>query len=80
MPVVIHPRDFSRWLDCVNHEPRDVADLMRSPAAGLFEAVPVSDRVNKVTNMGADLLRRTQPAEGASRKGEPRSTGQLELF
>jgi putative SOS response-associated peptidase YedK len=80
MPVVIHPRDFSRWLDCVNHEPRDVADLMRSPAAGLFEAVPVSDRVNKVTNMGADLLRRTEPAEGASRKGEPGSTGQLELF
>jgi len=53
---------------------------MRPSPAGLFEAVPVSDRVNKVTNMGPDLQRRTEPAEGASRKEEPGGAGQLELF
>ncbi len=55
MPVVIRPQDFSRWLDCVNYEPRDVADLMRPVEDGFFEAVPVSDKVNKVANTGPDI-------------------------
>lgn len=82
MPVVIRPEDFSNWLDCVNNEPSDVANLMRTPPAGLFEAVPVSYRVNKVANMGPDLLRRIEPAAASAepRKDERRGGGQLDLF
>jgi putative SOS response-associated peptidase YedK len=84
MPVVIRPEDFSRWLDCAGNEPRDVAGLMRSPPAGLFEAVPVSERVNKVANMGPDLQLRVEPPAVAPGAGqEPRAGGaggQLELF
>jgi hypothetical protein len=28
------PEDFSRWLDCLNQEPRHVADLMRPAPDG----------------------------------------------
>jgi putative SOS response-associated peptidase YedK len=55
MPVVIKPEDFSRWLDCKTQEPRDVADLMKPVEEDFFEAIPVSDKVNKVTNVGSDL-------------------------
>ena len=56
MPVVIDPRDFARWLDCVNNEPRDVADLLKPADPDFFEAIPISDKVNKVANTGPDLL------------------------
>ncbi|MFL5013700.1 SOS response-associated peptidase [Rhizobium sp.] len=55
MPVVVRPEDFSRWLDCKTQEPRDVVDLMQPVRDDFFEAVPVSDKVNKVANMGPDL-------------------------
>lgn len=55
MPVVIKPEDFARWLDCKTQEPREVADLMRPVDEDFFEAIPVSDKVNKVANMGEDL-------------------------
>ena len=55
MPVIIKPEDFSRWLDCKTQEPREVVDLMRPVQDDFFEAVPVSDKVNKVANMGPDL-------------------------
>ena len=60
MPVVIMPEDFERWLDCRTREPRDVAHLMRTPDEGLFEAIPVSDKVNKVANTGPDLQERVE--------------------
>ncbi|MCY6381440.1 SOS response-associated peptidase [Hoeflea prorocentri] len=55
MPVVIRPRDFSRWLDCRNFEPRHIAELLAPVDPDFFEAVPVSDKVNKAANMGRDL-------------------------
>lgn len=51
MPVVIRPEDFSRWLDCKTQEPREVADLLKPVEDDFFEAIPVSDRVNKVANV-----------------------------
>lgn len=69
MPVVIKPEDFSRWLDCRAMEPRDVADLLRPVEPGFFEAIPVSDRVNKVANISPDLQARVDPA---AREGETR--------
>ena len=86
MPVVIAPEDFSRWLDCKTQEPREVADLMVPPQPDLFEAIPVSDLVNKVANTGPELLERvaeTVPATPAPvPKKAPGGEGgsQLDLF
>lgn len=82
MPVVIRPEHFSRWLDCIGNEPRDVADLMEPVPPGFFEAIPVSDRVNKVANSDPQLVERVEPAS-PSIPGEPGrapSDGQLSLF
>jgi len=63
MPVVIRPEHFSRWLDCVRNEPRDVADIVQPVEPGFFEAIPVSDKVNKVANSGPELQERVERAE-----------------
>jgi putative SOS response-associated peptidase YedK len=55
MPVVIAPEDFSRWLDCLNQEPRHVADLMVPAPDDYFEAIRISDLVNKVANSGPEV-------------------------
>ncbi|MFC5385720.1 SOS response-associated peptidase [Aquamicrobium segne] len=55
MPVVIEEQDFARWLDCRGQEPRDVSDLLKAAHADFFEAIPVSGRVNKVSNMGPEV-------------------------
>lgn len=81
MPVVIQPQDFSRWLDCVNNEPRDVAGLMQPVQPDFFEAIPVSDKVNKFSNTGPEIQERVEPkSEPASAKKEDRDAGQLDLF
>ncbi|WP_163271587.1 SOS response-associated peptidase [Chelativorans alearense] len=61
MPAVIRPEHFSRWLDCVRCEPRDVADLLVPVEEGFFEAVPVSGKVNKVANTGPEVQERVEP-------------------
>lgn len=84
MPVVIHPQDFDRWLDCRTNEPRDVADLMRPVQPDFFEAVPVSDRVNKVANVGPENMERIAVQPPAPPKPgnatSPPEDGQLKLF
>jgi putative SOS response-associated peptidase YedK len=78
MPVVIQPQDFSRWLDCVRNEPRDVADLTAPVEPGFFEAVPVSSAVNKVANTSPDIQARVEPARPeAAQAAEPK---QMSLF
>ena len=84
MPVVIAPEDFARWLDCKTQEPREVADLMVSPQADLFEAIPVSDLVNKVANTGPELLLPVAEVQAAPRPVPKKAAGeggsQLDLF
>ncbi|MDO1581648.1 SOS response-associated peptidase [Rhizobium oryzicola] len=81
MPVVIDQQDFERWLDCKTQEPRDIEDLLKPAQADFFEAIPVSDLVNKVSNMGPDLQ---EPVSVAVKpvKPTPPSPGddQLSLF
>lgn len=79
MPIVIKPEDFDRWLDCARNEPRDVADLLRPADPGSFEAVPVSDKVNKVANAGPEIQAPVAPAfdEGS---GEPSPPRQMKLL
>ena len=53
--MVIRPENFSRWLDCLTQEPRDVADLLAPVGPGYLEAIPISDLVNKVANTGPNV-------------------------
>lgn len=82
MPVVIEPRDFSRWLDCLNQEPRHVADLLRARPPGFWEAIPVSDRVNKVTNTGPEIQERGEMSAPPPKAKIDRATddAQMKLF
>jgi putative SOS response-associated peptidase YedK len=81
MPVVIPPEDFGRWLDCKTLEPRDVVDLMQPANEDLFEAVPVSDLVNKVSNMGPDVQKPVPVAVPEEKPPKMRSDkGQMSLF
>ena len=84
MPVVIRQEDFSRWLDCTTQEPRDVVDLMKPIDDGFFEAIPVSDKVGKVANMGPDIIEPVEELEVAPQKKKgadaPPSSDQLSLF
>ncbi|MBL8584590.1 MAG: SOS response-associated peptidase [Rhizobiaceae bacterium] len=80
-PVVIRPQDFARWLDCRGSEPRDVADLMRPAEPDEFEAIAISDRVNKVANVGPDVQAAVETAPPAAAKpDEPAGSEQLTLF
>ncbi len=87
MPVVIRPADFARWLDCRTQEPRDVADLLAPVEHGFFEAIAISDKVNKVANTGPDILEpiavaqpAPQPADKPKAAGKPAPADQLKLF
>lgn len=84
MPVVVRPEDFSRWLDCRRLEPREVADILRPPEPGLFEAIPVSGLVNNVANVGPEIqepVPAESPAPDKQRlKTMPPDNGQLDLL
>lgn len=86
MPVVIQPEDFERWLDCRTQEPRHVEDLMQPVQEDFFEALPVSDLVNKVANMGPELQKPVavaEPQEVAPQeasKGKKPDPSQMSLF
>ncbi|MDQ6437988.1 SOS response-associated peptidase [Mesorhizobium sp. LHD-90] len=88
MPVVVAPRDFARWLDCRTLEPRDVADIMQPPLPALFEAIPVSDLVNKVTNVGPEIQERVAvevppppaPPKQSKPSRPPQDDDQFSLF
>ena len=88
MPVVIKPQDLARWLDCKTQEPRDVEDLMQPVESSYFEAIPISDKVNKVANSGADIQKPVEPTNAREPERESRATkqdrpadhGQMKLF
>ncbi|TKT81484.1 SOS response-associated peptidase [Aquamicrobium sp. LC103] len=83
MPVVIRPGHFREWLDCVRNEPRDVVPLMAPVEEEFFEAIPVSEKVNKVANTGPDVQEPLGPEmlQDARTDEKPRpDEGQLTLF
>ncbi|UXN60645.1 SOS response-associated peptidase [Phyllobacterium zundukense] len=84
MPVVIEQKDFARWLDCKTQEPRHVADLLRPAQADFFEAIRVSNRVNKVDNTGPEIQERfVETLAEAKKPGSvkpPEPDNQMKLF
>lgn len=79
MPVVVRPEHYARWLDCVRSEPRDVADILEPVEPDFFEAIPISDKVNKVANIGPDIQDRVEIAAKPLPSKKPESR-QLDLF
>ncbi len=90
MPVVVKPEDYARWLNCKTLLPREVADIMRPVQDDFFEAIPVSDKVNKVANTSPDVQARVEEnlvapsLDQAKRKKKPgpgdEPDGQLSMF
>jgi putative SOS response-associated peptidase YedK len=81
MPVIIAPQDFERWLDCRGHEPREVADLLKPADPGLLEAIPVSDKVNRVANTGPEIQEPVAGTPPSPKKGPSGGDGgQMAMF
>lgn len=79
MPVVVPREAFARWLDCRTNEPRHIADLLEPMAEGFFEAIPVSPKVNKVTNTAPNLLEPVEAVPLCKRK-QAKLDPQLQLL
>lgn len=89
MPVIIQPQDYQRWLDCKNSEPRDIVNLMQPAPDDFFEAIAVSDLVNKVTNANPDtqkpvavskILSKNKQTKVSQKASPDASKDQLNLF
>ncbi len=58
MPVVIAPEDFEQWL---TGDPVEASALLRPAPDDLFEAVAISNRVNKADNDDPGVLEPLEP-------------------
>jgi putative SOS response-associated peptidase YedK len=56
MPVMLHARDVERWVDPCVKDAGDITPLLRHYPAEEMAAHPVSRRVNKPENEGAELI------------------------
>jgi putative SOS response-associated peptidase YedK len=62
MPVILHPKDFQRWLSRDTKEPGVLDDLIAPYPDDQMEAYPISKQVNSPKNEGAELIKRVDPA------------------
>jgi len=58
MPVVLPAAAWDPWLDPANQDTGSLRALLEPAPAGWFEAIPVSTRVNRPENNGAELIER----------------------
>ena len=56
MPVILHSRDFDRWLDREFDPTKPPVDLLRPFPADEMEAFEVAKEVGNVKNNGTELL------------------------
>jgi putative SOS response-associated peptidase YedK len=56
MPVILHPRDYARWLDPSHQTPADLTPLLRPFPADQMSAHPVSTLVNSPGNDRPELV------------------------
>ena len=78
LPLVIHPQNFQRWLDCKTTTQQEVSELLTPVEDDYFEAIPVSDAVNKVSNAGPEIQNRVEPRTPAKEVQSPNE--QLTMF
>ncbi len=56
MPVILHPRDYAKWLDPSPQTPDQLLPLLKPFAADKMDAYPVSTLVNKPQNDAPELV------------------------
>jgi putative SOS response-associated peptidase YedK len=56
MPVILHPRDYARWLDPSPQTPDQLKPLLKPFPADLMNAYPVSTLVNTPANDTPELV------------------------
>jgi putative SOS response-associated peptidase YedK len=56
MPVILHPRDYAKWLDPSPQTPDQLLPLIKPFPADVMDAYPVSTLVNKASNDMAELV------------------------
>ena len=61
MPVMLHEKDFRRWLDPADRMPDELNDLIAPYPAEAMEVWPVSKLVNSPRNEGPDLIQKIEP-------------------
>jgi putative SOS response-associated peptidase YedK len=63
MPVILHPKDWERWLDRrVTEQPPN--DLLRPYESDAMEMHPCNPAVGSVKNNGPEMLERPVPIPG----------------
>jgi putative SOS response-associated peptidase YedK len=77
MPAVIREPDFDEWLDTDNRRPADVARLLAPADDDLFEAIPVSSRVNAVRNDDAAVQSPLSEPQCIDSPAEPASEADI---
>lgn len=66
MPVLLQPEHYSRWLDTQNVMVPEIADLLEGAPDDYAVPIPVSNAVNKVTNMSPNNLVEVEPHPDAA--------------
>jgi len=56
MPVILHPRDYAKWLDPSPQTPDQLKPLIKPFPAAAMDAYPVSPLVNKPSNDTPELV------------------------
>lgn len=56
MPVILHPRDYAKWLDAAPQTPENLQPLIKPFNADAMSAYPVSTLVNKPANDMPELV------------------------
>jgi len=56
MPVILHSRDYARWLDAAPQTPENLQPLIKPFSADAMSAYPVSTLVNKPANDMPELV------------------------
>jgi len=56
MPVILHPRDYKKWLDASPQAPENLLSLIKPYPADDMSAYPVSKLVNTPTNDSPQLV------------------------
>lgn len=56
MPVIVHPRDYAKWLDPSPQTPDQLLPILKPFPAEMMDAYPVSALVNKASNDKPELV------------------------
>ena len=83
MPVILDPKEWDRWLDAVETPAKEATKLLQPAPNDLMDAVPVSDRVNRVSQDDPTLLDPVPAGSSKSANEKPKGgkgSQQLDLL